>query len=71
MTDEAAKPAAGEIDPRMLQLLVCPLTKRPLTYDKARQELISASARLAFPIRDGVPLLTLDAARDLTDDEAP
>lgn len=76
MTDEATAPATPpsaprEIDPRLLRLLVCPVTKRPLTYDKARQELISASARLAFPIRDGVPLLTLDAARDLTDDEAP
>ncbi len=71
MPRDAAEPEAREIDPRLLRLLVCPVTKRPLTYDRARQELISASARLAFPIRDGVPLLTLDAARDLTDDEAP
>ena len=60
-----------EIDANLLRLLVCPLTKRPLTYDKQRQELISRTARLAFPVRDGVPLLTLDAARDLTDEEAP
>lgn len=71
MTDEVATPAAREVDPRLLRLLVCPVTKRPLQYDKARQELISKSARLAFPIRDGVPLLTLDAARELADDEAP
>lgn len=71
MTKDVAAPAAREVDPRLLRLLVCPLTKRPLQYDKARQELISKSARLAFPIRDGVPLLTLDAARDLSDEEAP
>ncbi|HRY05840.1 MAG TPA: Trm112 family protein [Hyphomicrobiaceae bacterium] len=71
MTKDVAAPTAREVDPRLLRLLVCPLTKRPLQYDKARQELISKSARLAFPIRDGVPLLTLDAARDLSDEEAP
>ncbi len=71
MSDDAVTPAVREVDPRLLRLLVCPVTKRPLQYDKARQELISKSARLAFPIRDGVPLLTLDAARDLSDDEAP
>lgn len=71
MSDDAVTPAVREVDPRLLRLLVCPVTKRPLQYDKARQELISKSARLAFPIRDGVPLLTLDAARDLGDDEAP
>ena len=60
-----------EIDPTLLRLLVCPMTKRPLAYDKARQELLSRAARLAYPIRNGVPLLTLDAARDLADDEAP
>ncbi|MGD9671110.1 MAG: Trm112 family protein [Hyphomicrobiaceae bacterium] len=71
MSDDKATPGGREVDPRLLRLLVCPLTKRPLQYDKARQELISKAARLAFPIRDGVPLLTLDAARDLNDDEAP
>ena len=70
MSDDPATPPR-EIDPRLLGLLVCPLTKRPLTYDRQRQELISVSARLAFPVRDGVPLLTLDAARDLDDGEAP
>jgi uncharacterized protein YbaR (Trm112 family) len=71
MSEDADKPASREVDPRLLRLLVCPVTKRPLQYDKARQELISRTARLAFPIRDGVPLLTLDAARDLGDEEAP
>lgn len=71
MTDDAATATVRDIDQRLLRLLVCPVTKRPLQYDETRQELISKSARLAFPIRDGVPLLTLDAARDLTDDEAP
>lgn len=71
MTDDAATATVRHIDQRLLRLLVCPVTKRPLQYDETRQELISKSARLAFPIRDGVPLLTLDAARDLTDDEAP
>lgn len=64
------KPAATRMtDPRLLQTLVCPLTRQPLHYDRERQELVSRAARLAFPIRDGVPLLTLDAARHL--DEAP
>lgn len=58
------------IDPRLLAILVCPVSKRPLHYDAARQELISTTARLAFPIRDGVPLLTLDAARHLDDTPA-
>lgn len=71
MTEPTQASPPREIDPRLLRLLVCPVTKRPLTYDKASQELISTSARLAFPIRDGVPLLTLDAARVLIDAEAP
>ncbi len=57
------------MDPRLLAILVCPVSKRPLQYDEVRQELISTTARLAFPIRDGVPLLTLDAARHLDDDD--
>lgn len=72
MSEGGDKPSTSrEVDPRLLLLLVCPVTKRPLQYDRGRQELISKTARLAFPIRDGVPLLTLDAARDLGDDEAP
>lgn len=56
-------------DPRLLELLVCPLTKGPLIYDEARQELISRQAGLAYPIKSGVPLMTADAARPLGDDE--
>ena len=59
---------AGGTDPRLLELLVCPLTKTSLDYDPVHQELISRAARLAFPIRDGVPLLTLEAARHLDDE---
>lgn len=60
------QPAIG-IDRRLLELLVCPLTKTTLEYDAARQELVSRVARLAFPIRDGVPLMTVEAARRLED----
>ena len=52
-----------EIDPRLLEALVCPVTRRPLTYDKAAQELISPTAGLAFPIRSGVPIMLVDQAR--------
>ena len=55
--------------PRMLELLVCPLTRTTLVYDEAAQELISRAANLAYPIRKGVPLMTIDAARSL--DEPP
>jgi uncharacterized protein len=54
-----------QIDPRLLELLVCPVTKKTLTYDAANQELVSRVARLAFPINKGVALLTVDAAREL------
>lgn len=62
------RPHAGT-DPRLLELLVCPLTKTTLEYDALRQELISSVARLAFPIRDGVPLMTAEAARRLDDED--
>ena len=52
-----------DIDPRLLEALVCPVTRRPLTYDKAAQELISPTAGLAFPIRSGVPIMLVDQAR--------
>lgn len=55
------------VDPKLLELLVCPLTKTRLEYHAARQELISRAAGLAFPIKSGVPLLIADAARPLTD----
>lgn len=59
--------AAHAVDPRLLEVLVCPLTKAPLRYDRERQELISEAARLAFPIRDGVPIMLPGEARKLAD----
>jgi uncharacterized protein YbaR (Trm112 family) len=55
------------IDPKLLEILVCPLTKGPLTYDADRQELISAKAQLAYPIRDGIPIMLPSEARPLGD----
>ena len=55
------------VDPKLLEILVCPLTKGPLNYDEKAQELISKSARLAFPIRDGIPIMLIDEARDIDD----
>lgn len=57
------------MDPKLLEILVCPVTKGPLTYDKGRQELISKSARLAYPIKDGIPVMLEDEARKLTPEE--
>ena len=57
------------MDTKLLELLVCPVTKGPLTYDREKQELISRSARLAYPIRDGIPILLENEARVLTDEE--
>ena len=57
------------MDAKLLELLVCPVTKGPLTYDRERQELISRSARLAYPVRDGIPILLEGEARTLSDDE--
>jgi uncharacterized protein YbaR (Trm112 family) len=62
-------PAPEQADPKLLELLVCPLTKGPLTYDAAAQELISLKARLAYPIRNGVPLMTAETARPLDGDQ--
>jgi len=57
------------MDTKLLELLVCPVTKGPLAYDRDRQELISRSARLAYPVRDGIPILLEGEARTLTDEE--
>ncbi len=62
--DNPAHPAT-RLDPRLLELLVCPLTKATLEYDAERQELISRQARLAYPIRDGIPIMLPDEARPL------
>jgi uncharacterized protein YbaR (Trm112 family) len=55
------------VDPRLLAILVCPVTKGPLTYDRAAQELISRKAGLAFPVRDGIPIMLPEEARLLND----
>ena len=57
------------MDAKLLEILVCPLTKGPLTYNKDAKELVSKSARLAYPIRDGIPILLVDEARALTAEE--
>ncbi|HEY1328694.1 MAG TPA: Trm112 family protein [Casimicrobiaceae bacterium] len=57
------------MDPKLLELLVCPVTKGPLIYDRERQELISKSARLAYPIRDGIPVMLEEEARKLSPEE--
>jgi uncharacterized protein YbaR (Trm112 family) len=63
---ETAKEDPAQLaDPKLLEILVCPVTKGPLTYDREAQELISVKANLAFPIRNGVPLMTVEAARSL------
>ena len=63
-------PARGPVvDPKLLEILVCPLTHGPLRYDRERQELISDQASLAYPIRDGIPIMLVDEARRLDEDE--
>ena len=66
---EREQRAGRAVDPKLLEILVCPVTKTTLEYDRERQELISRAARLAFPIRDGVPVMAPDEARPLDDDE--
>lgn len=63
MSDSFNTPST--VDPRLLEVLVCPVTRGTLSYDRARQELVSKGARLAFPIRDGVPILLVGEARPL------
>ena len=58
-----------EIDPKLLEILVCPVTKGPLVYNRERQELISKVAGLAYPIRNGVPIMLAGEARELTEEE--
>ena len=61
-------PSSAEIDPKLLEILVCPVTKGPLKYDREAQELISKQAGVAFPIRDGIPIMLVDEARELDDE---
>ena len=63
----AARGEASRIDPRLLEILVCPLTKTTLEYDAGAQELISRVAKLAYPIRDGIPIMLPEEARPLED----
>ena len=56
---------ASQLDPKLLELLVCPLTKGPLKYDRENSELISEQAKLAYPIRDGIPIMLIGEARTL------
>lgn len=71
MADERQQHSAeaAEVEPRLLEILVCPRTKASLVYDKARQELISTAARLAYPIREGIPIMLEDEARPIEDEE--
>ena len=59
-----------EVDPKLLEILVCPASKDRLVYRKEANELVSRKARLAYPIRDGIPIMLVDEARALTDEEA-
>jgi uncharacterized protein YbaR (Trm112 family) len=64
MTTSPERPA-GSVDPKLLEILVCPLTKGPLEYDRDKQELVSRGAKLAYPIRDGIPIMLPEEARRL------
>jgi uncharacterized protein len=64
-----ASAEARAVDPKLLEILVCPVSKQALEYDAERQELISRAARLAYPVRDGIPIMLAEGARPLGDDE--
>jgi len=61
--------SALDVDPRLLEILVCPVTRGPLSYDREKAELVSKRARLAYPIRDGVPIMLPEEARELGEGE--
>lgn len=67
--EEPLPPLEVDVDPRLLEILVCPVTRGPLEYDREKAELISRQARLAYPIRDGVPIMLPEEARDLGEGE--
>jgi uncharacterized protein YbaR (Trm112 family) len=67
-TDTAVPETSVEVDPRLLEILVCPVTHGPLEYDRAKGELVSRSAKLAYPIRDGVPIMLPEEAREIGED---
>lgn len=64
-----SEPAETDVDPRLLEILVCPVTHGTLEYDRDKAELISRSAKLAYPIRDGVPIMLPEEARELAEGE--
>ena len=66
-TPATAAPLEVDVDPRLLEILVCPVTHGPLELDRARGELVSRRAKLAYPIRDGVPIMLPEEARELDD----
>ena len=66
---EGPRPGGRTVDPKLLEILVCPLTKTTLEYKRDRCELVSRAARLAFPIRDGIPIMLVDEARRLDEAE--
>ena len=63
--DPSSPDPSGRLDPKLLEILVCPLTKSTLHYDRDKQELVSQQAKLAYPIRDGIPIMLPDEARRL------
>jgi uncharacterized protein YbaR (Trm112 family) len=65
MADTSADRPTDAVDPKLLEILVCPLTKGPLEYDRDKQELISRAAKLAYPIRDGIPIMLPEEARKI------
>jgi len=73
--EKASKTSTGSavkinrVDPKLLEILVCPVTKQPLEYNSDRHELISPAARLAYPIRDGIPIMLMEEARNLDEDK--
>ena len=64
-TNKTTKINFGDLDPKLLEILACPLTKTALRYDEAAQELISDAASLAFPVRDGIPIMLVEEAREI------
>jgi len=69
MTENIETPPK-DVDPKLLEVLVCPVTRGPLEYDRKTSELVSKKARLAYPVREGVPIMLPDEARELSDAEA-
>ena len=67
MSDESPRSDGADVDPRLLEILVCPVTHGPLVYDRAAGELVSKKAKLAYPVRDGVPVMLPEEARRIED----